>query len=155
MDKATLLTRIREAHARLADAARALDDAALQAPAPGMEGWTRKDVLAHVGWWSDHSTCVIEALRAGREPYDQASRPGIDDLNAQILAEHRDETASEVRRAEAEAYERLVAAVEAASEDELFRVGRFPWLEDDEPLAETVEWDSTRHYAGHLEQLRD
>jgi len=139
MDKTTLLTRIRETHARLEETARGLDDAALQAPAPGMDGWTRKDVLAHVGWWSDHSARVVEALRAGREPYDRTSEPDTDDFNARILAEHRNLTSQEVRRAEAEAYERLVAGVEAASEDELFAVGRFGWLGDDEALAETVE----------------
>src|SRR5215468_10078873 len=133
IDKATLLRRMRATHADLEAAVGSLDDDALGAPAPGMDGWTRKDVVAHVAWWSDHSARVITALRAGREPYPRDDR-GIDDLNARILDEHRDEAPDEVRRSEREAFERVVAAVEASSDEDLFTVGRFPWLGTEEPL---------------------
>ena len=153
IDKDTLLSRMRETHADLEAVVGSLDDDALGAPARDMDGWTRKDVVAHVAWWSDHSARVITALRAGREPYRRDER-GIDVVNAEILAEHRDETPDEVRRSEHEAFERVVAAVEAASDDDLFSVGRFAWLGSEEPLVETVQWDTTRHYPEHLEQLR-
>jgi len=154
MDKRSLLARIHETHAALEAVVRSLDDAALEAPASGMEGWSRKDVVAHVAWWSDHSARVIEALRAGREPYAREEQPGIDELNARILDDHRGDTPDAVRRSEADAFSRLVAAVEAASDEDLFTVARFAWIGRDEPLAETVEWDSTRHYPEHLAQLR-
>ena len=57
-----------------------------------------------------------------------------------------------MRAYEAAAFERLVAAVEAASDEDLFTVGRFPWL-GEETLATAVEWDSTRHYPEHLPHL--
>jgi hypothetical protein len=154
MDKRSLLARIHETHAVLDAAVRSLDDTALETPASGMEGWSRKDVVAHVAWWSDHSAQVIEALRAGREPYPRDEQPGIDELNARILDDHRDDTPDAVRRSEADAFSRLVAAVEAASDEDLFTVARFAWIGRDEPLAEMVEWDSTRHYPDHLAQLR-
>jgi Mycothiol maleylpyruvate isomerase N-terminal domain len=153
MDKVTLVARIHDTHARLAAAAAALDDAALLGPAPGMDGWTRKDVLAHVEWWNDHSVNVIEALVAGREPDDGIGPWDLDAHNARVLEENRDRAADDVRRGEADSFRRLVAAVEAAPEEDLFVVGRFGWLGDDGCLADLVEGDSATHYQEHVPHL--
>jgi deoxyribodipyrimidine photolyase-like uncharacterized protein len=153
-DREALLRRIRAAHQALAAAADGLDEASLLAPAPGMAGWTRKDVLAHVEWWSDHSARIVAALVAGEAPYPRGGPWSLDGQNARILAENRDRPAGDVRAGEADAYARLVTAVESATDEQLFTVGRFQWLESDEPLAATIEGDSSAHYAEHLPQLR-
>jgi len=152
MSKQTFLAEIHAAHEPLAAAAGALTDEALAEQLPDMDGWTRKDVLAHVGWWSDHSARVITALRAGGVPYERDPNFDIDTQNRSILEEFRDREAGEMRAFEATAFDRLVGAVEAASEEELFTAGRFPWLEE-ETLAAAVEWDSTKHYPDHLPHL--
>src|SRR5512141_2172747 len=129
MDKPTLLADIRRTHAELDAAAAALDGPALLTEAPGMPGWTRKDVLAHVEWWSDHSARVVDALLAGREPYARGGEPfDIDVHNARVLAESRARSLDDVRRGEAEAYRRVMAAVETASQADLYEAGRFAWL---------------------------
>ena len=56
------------------------------------------------------------------------------------------------RRAFNESFIRLLAALEACPDEELFSVGRWPWLEG-EALAEEILWDSSRHYDGHREPL--
>ena len=123
-----------------------MDDDALLGPAPGMEGWTRKDVLAHIEWWSNHSTAVIEGVRSGVDPYPGGDEPWDPDAwNERILAENRERTPDDVRRGEAEAFARLVAAVEGATDAELFTENPHPWL--DGTLAETVIEDS--HPTGH------
>jgi len=71
MNKQTLLAEIRATHEALAVAVGTLGDDAWAEPLPDMNGWTRKDALAHVGWWSDHSVRVVTALRAGGVPYEQ------------------------------------------------------------------------------------
>jgi hypothetical protein len=152
MDKETFLAGIRATHQPLATAAAALSDDALAESVPEMAGWTRRDVLAHVGWWSDHSVRVVTALRQGTEPYERDPNFDIDAQNRSILEEFRDRDAAGIRAFEAEAFERLVAAVDAASEDELFTPHRYPWL-DEETLAAAVEWDSTKHYPDHLAHL--
>lgn len=153
MDKPTLLRAMRETHDALAAAAADLDDAALLAEAPGMPGWTRKDVLAHIEWWSDHSARVVEALVAGREPYPRTGEPfDIDAHNARVLADSRARPIHDVRRGEADAFRRVVAAVEAASEPDLFDADRFAWL-GGEPLAETVAADTSEHFPEHLPHL--
>jgi hypothetical protein len=152
MDKTTLLRDMRETHARIHAAVAALDDDALLAEAPGMPGWTRKEVLAHLEWWSDHSARVVSALAKGEEPYDRSVPFDLDAHNARIRDEARSRPADDIRRGEAEAFERVLAAVEAASEDALLDAGRYAWL-DDEPLVETVAWDTVRHYPEHLPHL--
>ena len=153
MDKASLLADIRRHHAELEAAATSLGSAALLSDAPGMPGWTRKDILAHVQWWNEHSARVAEALLAGREPYARDGSPfDIDVHNAKILADSRERSLEDVRRGEAEAYRRVVAAVEAASEADLFERGRFGWL-GGEALASTVAADTSEHYVEHLPHL--
>ncbi len=152
MDKTTLLRDMRETHAQVRAAVAALDDDALLAEAPGMPGWTRKEVLAHLEWWSDHSARVVTALLAGREPYDRGVPFDLDAHNARIRDEARSRPAQDVRDGEIKAFERVLAAVEAAPDDALLEAGRFAWL-DDEPLVETVAWDTIRHYPEHLPHL--
>ncbi len=151
MDKMTLLRMIREAHAPI-EAATALDDEALAGPAAGMDGWTRKDVLAHVEWWNHHSSDVIEGVRTGVDPYPGGDEPWDPDAwNDRILAENRDRTAADVRQGEAGSFARLVAAIEQATDEELFAEDPYPWL--DGTVAETIEDDSTRHYPDHVPHL--
>jgi hypothetical protein len=151
MDKTTLLRSMRDGHAVVAELVAALSDAALDAPAPGMDGWTRKDVLHHVAWWHNHAAGVVEALCGGREPYDPATW-NIDGWNARTLAEGKGLTPLAVRNEEAQSFVRLVAAVESASSEQLFEAGHFAWM-DDRILAATVEGDSFGHYPEHLPHL--
>jgi hypothetical protein len=152
MNKQTFLVEIRASHEPLAAVVGALAEDAWAEPLPDMDGWTRKDALAHIGWWSDHSVRVVTALRAGEVPYDRAPDFDIHAQNRSILDEFRDRDPGEVRAYEAAAFERLVAAIEAASDEDLFTAGRFPWL-GDETLAMAVGWDSTKHYPEHLPHL--
>jgi len=152
MNRQSFLAEIRAAHEPLAAVAGTLADDAWADPLSDMDGWTRKDALAHVGWWSDHSARVITALRAGAVPYDRDPDFDIHVQNSAILEEFRDRAPGDVRAFEAAAFDRLVAAVEAASDEDLFTADRFAWL-GDETLATAVEWDSTKHYPEHLPHL--
>ena len=152
MTKQAFLDEIRASHAPLAAAVRTLADDAWAEPLADMDGWTRQDALAHVGWWSDHSVRVITALRAGEVPYERDPDFDIDAQNRTILEEFRGRDAAAVRAYEAAAYDRLVAAVEAASDEDLFTADRFAWL-GEETLAAAIAWDSTKHYPEHLPHL--
>ncbi len=152
MDKTTLLRTMRETHARLEAAAAALDDAALLAQAPGMDGWTRKDVLAHVEWWNEHSVHVVEGVRSGVDPYpDTGEAWDIDAHNARVLEENRSRSAADVRRGEADTFRRLLTAVEAMPEDALLAKDPVPWLPG--TLAGMVADDSSLHYPEHVPHL--
>jgi hypothetical protein len=152
MTKQAFLDEIRASHAPLAAAIRAVANDAWVEPLTDMDGWTRQDALAHVGWWSDHSARVVTALLAGEVPYERDPDFDIDAQNRTILEEFRGRSTDEVRAYEAAAFDRLVTAVDAASDEDLFTAHRFAWL-DEETLAEAIEWDSTKHYAEHLPHL--
>lgn len=152
MDKTELLRRLRDAHAPIAAAVAALPDEALLAGAPGMPGWTRKDVVAHLAWWHRHSTAVLRGLRTGVDPYPDAGEPfDLDGLNARVLAENRARGTADVRADEAVSFAELVAAIGAASDQDLFDAGAVLWL--GQPAASTVAGDTWDHYPEHLPHL--
>ena len=150
--RAGALRAVRNAHRSFASAARASSDESLLAEAPGMPGWTRKDVLAHVEWWNRHSTAVLRGLRSGVDPYPDTGEPwDIDTHNARVLAESRARTADDVRAGEAASFEELMAALEEATDHELFDAGVQPWL--DGTAIAMVAADTWDHYPEHEPHL--
>jgi hypothetical protein len=151
LDKPELIRTMRDAHQRVADAIQRVPDQRLLDS--GLDNWTGKDLLAHMAWWHDHSALVIEGLRAGRQPYD-ASDPAntTDAINERTRRDHLDDPPELTRRAFSESFTRLLAALEPATDDELFAADRWKWL-DGEALVETILWDSSRHYDAHREHL--
>ena len=102
MDKTSLLLAIHAGHAPIAAAAAALTDDDLVRPSPGMPGWTRKDILAHIEWWHRHSVDVLAGIRSGVDPYPGDDEPWDPDAwNARILAENAGRPAADVRAGEA------------------------------------------------------
>ncbi len=152
MDEDSLLDAIRTGHAPIEAAVAALTDADLLADAPGMPGWTRKDVLAHIEWWHEHSSRTIEGARTGTDPYpDDGESWDIDTWNARILRESRDRPAADVRTGEAASFTRLLALVEGATGEELFIGDPRPWLKG--TVAAIVIADSADHYPEHVPHL--
>ncbi len=142
---------MREAHQRVAEAIENLPDERLLEPA--MDNWTGKDLLAHMAWWHDHSVLVIEAMRAGRQPYDVTDPANhTDALNERVHREHLNDPPELTRRAFNESFTRLLAALEPVTDEELFVDDRWPWL-GREALVETILWDSSRHYDAHRQFL--
>jgi len=116
-----------------------------------MGDWKGKDVLAHLAWWHDHSVLVIESLRAG--PYDGTDPANTTDaFNERVHREHLDDRPDVTRVAFSQSFERLLASVKPLTDDDLFGADRWPWL-GEEALAETLLWDTSRHYKAHLENL--
>jgi hypothetical protein len=151
VDKVELIRTMREAHQRVSSAIEHVPDDHLREAV--MAGWTGKDVLAHMAWLHDHSARVIEALRAGRQPYERADASNSTDaVNQRTLREHQSDPPQLTRRAFDESFNRLLAALEPVTEEELFANDRWPWL-DGEALVETILWDSSRHYDAHRDPL--
>ncbi len=153
MDKSELLRAIRDAHEPIQAAVATLTDEALHAEAPGMPGWTRKDVLAHIEYWHRNSIGVLAGVRSGVDPHpDIPETFDIDALNARVLDENRDRPGADVREGEEASFRQLVAAVEAATERELFEPGVVPWL-GDQTGSDVVAGDTYTHYPDHLPHL--
>jgi hypothetical protein len=113
------------------------------------ETWTRKDVVAHLASWERRVVGLLERLRSGA-PADPPVE--TDALNERYWRESRDRSLDDVRADERAAYEALIAAIEGATDEELFDGSHFAWTEG-EPLAAWFRGNSDEHYDEHLEQL--
>jgi hypothetical protein len=152
MDKTELIHKMRAGHEPIEAAADTMPDDALLAEAPGMPGWTRKDVLAHIEFWHRHSAAVLAGVRSGIDPFlDEGADFDIDALNARVLDENRARPGADVREGEEASFKALVSAIEAATDGELFGTGLVPWIEG--PAAGVIEADTWGHYPEHVPHL--
>ena len=147
MDRRSLRAMIEAGHARLDDALARLDDAAMD-DRVDVE-WTRKDVLAHIEAWERRVVGLIERLRAGDPPTERIE---TDELNARFHAADQHRSLANVRAGERAAYERMLAAIDEAADEELFDGSHFAWTDGDR-LADWFRSNGDEHYDEHLEQL--
>jgi hypothetical protein len=111
--------------------------------------WTRKDILAHIEAWERRVVDLLERLRAGEALAEQVE---TDELNARFHAADQDRSLADVRSGERAAYERMLAAIDDAADEELFDGSHFAWTEGDR-LADWFRSNGDEHYDEHLEQL--
>ncbi len=127
-------------------------------------GWAVKDLLAHVAAYERWTAAQIQAANEGREPtdmelYGREALPGEaggwdeDQINAAIYEQHKDLTYAEARAFAGEAFNALVAALEATPDDDLLRPGAQAWLHEGNLLT-AVAGQTYDHYAMHDSDLR-
>ena len=147
MNRTTLLATIAAGRERL--------DAALAglAPEPMLdridETWTRKDVIAHLEAWERRVVEHLATLRSGGAPDGSVE---TDELNERFFTKNRDRPLDEVLAGERAAYRAVLAAIDGASDEELFDGHHFAWTEAD-PLSDWFRGNTDEHYDEHLEQL--
>ena len=147
MNRPALLEAIEAGRRELDRTLAAIPDAAMADRVD--ESWTRKDVVAHLEAWERRVVELLAHLRSGGPPPDEV---GTDELNARWWQRDRDRSLADVRAGERQAYGELVAAIEGATDEELFDGSHFPWTEGD-PFAGWFRGNADEHYAEHLEQL--
>jgi hypothetical protein len=147
MDRSSLRDAIETGRTRLEAALARYDDTTMLDRVD--ETWTRKDVLAHLEAWERRVVDLLARLRTGDVTDDAIE---TDELNARFYARDRDRALAEVRAGEAEAYRALLAAIDGASDEELFDGTHFAWTDGD-PLAGWFRGNGDEHYDEHLEQL--
>ena len=147
MNRATLLTTIRSGRERLEATLAALPGETMLDRVDG--AWTRKDVIAHLEAWERRVVENLETLRRGSEPDGSIA---TDELNDRFFASNRDRTLEDVLAGERDAYRAVLAAIEGATDEELFDTEHFGWTEGD-PFADWFRGNTDEHYAEHLEQL--
>ncbi len=145
MNQAELLARIRSGRAQFESALAQFSDDQLLAPNLH-GGWSLKDLIAHIGFWEQHTATLFSALLRGVSPPDEGL--ALDELNARVYAQNRDKPLAEVRLQEHAAYEQLLLLVKNAMHDELFNSQRFVWTEG-KPFAEEIENNTYGHYEQH------
>jgi DinB superfamily len=112
-------------------------------PRIGADGWTRKQMLAHIGTWHDLTVERLARFSEGGEPAELAEQEDVINARAARAAEGR--TTGEVVLAMADSYRRLRRAVSALSDAQL--AAHDAWA------VAVISGNSYGHYAEHLPDL--
>jgi hypothetical protein len=147
VNRTTLLAQLASGRDRLDAALAGLSDDAMLVPVG--DGWTRKDVLAHLETWERRVVADFALLRGGSVP-DRSVE--TDELNDRAFRANRDRSLADVRAGERAAWDAVVETIGAASDDELFDGRHFAWAAGD-PWAGWFRGNTDEHVDEHLEQL--
>ena len=154
---------LEEQHAELTTLLAGLeDDAFVRRGTIGGGGWSAKDLAAHMGIWEELAIGAIDAFGRGERPpfEDWFNEPGAGDrLNDEGVERFLDTPAEDVRARFDDLHRRVVAEIEATS-DETW-ASAYPFDPDDDTLGERIgsllgsdAGGGFTHGAAHLPDLR-
>ena len=147
-----VLDKIGSERARLLQAIEALGASAASAPVTE-EGWTAKDVLAHLVHWLGQ---VAFALGAQLQPPPYVTtvkaRLSGDEWNARAVDHYKSASLDEIRLEFEHLAEALVERVRLRTDDEMETTGTVAWA-GDIPLWQFIAGDTFLHWALHSETI--
>jgi hypothetical protein len=127
------------------------------------DGWNVKDQLAHLATWERGIAYLLQKRpRYAGMGLDKASWHDLtmDEINAVIHRHYQDVSLEDVLAYYQEAHERLLAAIDALSEEELFKP--YSYFQPDEAVndskAPIINWiigNTFEHYEEHLQIIRN
>lgn len=98
---------------------------------PGVAGaWSIKDIVAHLNGWRQRTVARFQAaLEHQAEPLPPwpAHLRGDDEINDWLYHTNRDRSVSDVLSESRQAFDQLVAVLDAFPDEELLDPQRFPW----------------------------
>lgn len=126
--------------------------------------WSVKDLLAHVAAYERWMAGNIQAVNEGRAPtndelYDDGEELNsgdpfdLDTLNASIYEHFHGRSWPEIRAFAGDSYVRLTEAITNAPEEDFYREGLHPWLDNGSLLTRLPEL-TYGHYTDHDADLR-
>lgn len=151
MDRNELLNRMREGRSELEDAIAQFNKRDLTEPLLP-NGWSVKDVIAHIGFWERRIANLYAILSGGDVPEDTIGAGGLDDLNARVYEENQFLPLGIIQVNEEEAFSALLAIAETAPNHDLFDPQRFAWSQG-HPFVEWIIENSYGHYDDHVPDL--
>lgn len=152
MDREELLQRIRASRSELEAEIGHFDKHRLTEPILP-NGWSVKDVMAHIGFWERRIATLYEILTAGEVPQDTVDNETVDGLNARVHQENQMVPLGIAQINEKDAYQAILAVAENAPETDLFDSQRFPWTQGT-PFYQFIVENTYEHYDDHLPDLR-
>jgi hypothetical protein len=135
----------------------AMDAEALSAPGP--ESWAVKDHLVHVGAWEHWLLALFEGRdKLAAMGADGANRQ-IDDVNAVVFENHRQDTVPQALAYFRGAHEQLMAELRKQSTEDFarpyatfFNAGREA---SQQPVLEAVAGNTYDHYPEHVQWIKE
>ena len=145
---AQLLARLAAERAGLLEQIIGLDERTLT-EVPVLDGWTIKDLLAHVAAWDRWELREMRHMASG-EPPDLSAIQDMDGYNAAVVAAWRDRTLAEVLAELQDARAAWVSWLQTLPNEEFFRERLFAGEDWSFPGCVEVQW---QHDAEHTAQI--
>lgn len=121
-------------------------------------GWSFKDLIAHLTSWRLTTAARLEAGLNGGEPdmpwpaHLDEDRD-LDEINQWFYETNRDKPFADIKRESGETFDRVERAIAAMPERDLLEMDRFPWLQG-YALGPAVMQGTIEHYREHEPDLR-
>ncbi|MEJ2706486.1 MAG: ClbS/DfsB family four-helix bundle protein [Anaerolineales bacterium] len=119
-----------------------------------VEGWSVKDILAHISFWEQRVTAWAAALSQGTQPEPPfwSSDWSEDRINQAIYEQNRERTLQDVLEQWQSVHESVLQAIQEMSEQELFE-RKVDWL-GNASFAEALPGNSFEHLRHHEQDIR-
>ena len=118
------------------------------------DGWTVKEILAHISAWDREVARGLDELLAGRRPAFVSYRE--DEFNAQTAQASRGKSLADVLAEVRDAHEQLISRVESLTDEQWLLPSPYRWS-DQTPMTIASLFGYTykgkTHYAGHAAEI--
>lgn len=123
-------------------------------------GWSIKDLMAHLMAWQQVTTARLEAAQLNESPVlpewlagaSPESEDELHQFNARIFETHRERSWSQVHQEWRVGFLKVLKLGEEIPEDDLVSAGRYPWL-NGYPLITVLQGTYEHHHVDHLGAL--
>jgi hypothetical protein len=154
IDKASILNEMRTNYAALEEILAPLE--MTQMTTEGViDGWSIKDMLAHIASWHHRLLTWLDAAIRNEEPVISGpdSVEEMDALNAQFYQENKSHPLDEVLTEFRTTHQQIMDIIQAMREEDLISPQRFAWTQGS-PLWQLVAGDTYEHYQEHRKQIQ-
>jgi len=153
IDKQTMLRQVREGFAALEALLAEFDDAQM-AVSHSPDGWSVKDVMAHIAFWEDHVLARLKEAARGERPHllGGISEEEVNRINRETLSRSRGRPLEEVKAEFQRVHRELINEIKTIpeSQDDAWWA---LWPEIDIPWR-LIQSDTCYHYEEHMATLR-
>jgi hypothetical protein len=153
VDRQTMLKQVRAARGALEALLAEFNDAQMTA-SHSPDGWSVKDVMAHIAFWEDHVLARLKEAGRGERPQllGGITEEEVNRINQETLSRSRGRPLDEVKDEFQRAHRELINEIKAIPENEdspwwaLWPDADIPWR--------LIQSDTCYHYEEHMATLR-
>ena len=151
MRKSQLIDKIKHSRAEWQVLISPLDDAQM-VQARVIEGWSLKDIIAHITWYEREMVQVLQnKTLVGSELWDLPT----DERNQVIFEANQNRALNDIREEAQQVYGHLVELLEGLEEEDLHDPSRFDQMPKDWQPWEVIGSNTYEHYPDHVAQVRN
>ncbi len=154
MDKNEILTKMRDYETTINNLI-ATTSAEQLTQTRGEDGWSLKDVLAHMAAWQELCASWIDMVMRGETPPQTTtfSDETINQMNENFYDTNKNRPLNEVIGFFRQSHEQLLNVVNALTDDDINEPNRFAWRAG-RPLLAFIAGNSFGHFEEHADSLR-